>query len=131
MNVLRTSKAESDSGNTRPPRSTLVFKPQLCSKSKRSSLLKRSYAPYKNLPLPGVFLINSAISALFVILQRPLPVMPIFLPTIFIFSNKMTRAPSRPAITAAIKPAAPPPMTMICFISYLFLTLLELSLHEL
>ena len=74
---------------------------------------------------------NSVISALFVILQRPLPVMPIFLPTIFIFSSKMTRAPSRPAITDAIRPAAPPPMTTICFIPYLLLTLLGLLLHEL
>ena len=42
MNILRTSKAESDSGNTRPPRSTLVFKPQPCNNSSKSSLLKRS-----------------------------------------------------------------------------------------
>ena len=54
--------------------------------------------------------------AALVTLQRPLPVIPILRPTIFIFSMMRTEAPICAARTPAIRPAAPPPMTIIRFI---------------
>ena len=71
------------------------------------------YALKRNLPFPGVLEIKSVIGAELVILHRPLPVIPIFNPTLFIFSNRNTSAPASAAVTAAKSPATPPPMTAI------------------
>src|SRR3546814_11022772 len=44
-------------------------------------------------------------------LQRPPPDIRIFLPTRLACSTTSTRLPRRPAVSAHISPAAPPPMT--------------------
>jgi hypothetical protein len=73
-------------------------------------------AEYKNLPFPGVLPINSEISAPFVILHLPFPVIRSFFPSLSFFSIIVTSLPSLDDEIAAIIPAAPPPITIIFFI---------------
>ena len=65
----------------------------------------------------GVRAMKSVIGAVFVRLQRPLPVIPIFFPTISFFSKSCTPAPLEEAAKAAKIPAAPAPTTITCFIA--------------
>ena len=71
--------------------------------------------------MTGTLFIKVATSQLFRILQRPLPVIISFLPTRGFFLIRVTEAPRRAAVPAAIMPAAPAPMTAIFLLIILIL----------
>ena len=111
MSALTTSDASSLIGKILPPRSIFVATPSDSKKLIVSIDVNAVNALVRNLPLPGMLLMSSGTSAIFVMLQRPLPVIDNFFPTRLIFSSSTTCAPASAARIAAIKPAAPPPAT--------------------
>ena len=106
-------------GKIRPPRSSFNGTSNSSKKLLISQLKNLLNTLYKNLPLPGIFFTNSCNDAVFVTLQRPLPVINNFLPKRLFFSNNITSAPFCAALTAAMSPAAPPPTTITLRIIYL------------
>ena len=109
------SKALSDTGNTRFPRSTFSGTPSASKNAMVSRGVNRVSAPYKNRPLPGMLASSVSRSQSLVTLHRPLPVIFTFLPSRSLGSSSVTAAPCRAAVMAAIRPAAPPPITTISF----------------
>ena len=63
---------------------------------------------------------KSSISDAFVILQRPFPVMKIFVQSFSFFSNRVTFCPFLAAKMAAIIPAAPPPTTITLLMAFFY-----------
>ena len=107
--ALVMSKALSDTGNTRFPRSTFSGTPSASKNAMVSRGVNRVSAPYKNRPLPGMLASSVSRSQSLVTLHRPLPVIFTFLPSRSLGSSSVTAAPCRAAVMAAIRPAAPPP----------------------
>ena len=107
-----TSFAFPFAGNTRPPRSATVSSPCSRKNRSRSSFVNCCNALNKNFPFPGMLGINSFISQELVILHLPFPVIIIFFPGSPIRSSTITFAPCRAAVMPAIRPAAPPPITI-------------------
>ena len=73
-------------------------------------------ALYRKRGFDMTFAMTVCMSAAFVRLQRPFPVMNSFFPSFSFFSSSVTRAPASAAACAASMPAAPPPITMTFFI---------------
>ena len=112
------SAALSDCGKTRFPLSVLSGTPAVSKKSIVSAEEKEEKAEYKNLPFFGVLAISVSKSQLLVTLHLPLPVIISFLPHRSFFSMTETLLPFLAAVTAAIRPAAPPPITTVLFIKF-------------
>ena len=90
-----TSAARSETGKMRLPLSSFTATPSSAKSPQISSLKNREKALCKKRPFLPYWLINSPISPLLVILQRPFPVMRSLRPVILFFSNTTTCAPCR------------------------------------
>ena len=111
------SRARSETGNTRSPRSTFKGTPRSSKKAIVSWAVKPWNALYKKRPFRGTLRMSPSTSQQLVTLHRPLPVMLIFVPQWRPFSSRSTWQPWPAAVAAAIMPAAPPPITttrLIC-----------------
>ncbi len=104
----------SDTGNTLCPRSTFSGTPASSKNACTCVLENRLKAVYKNFPLCKKLAIISSRSLAVVTLQRPFPLMSIFLPSRSFFSKSVTVAPCSAAVMAAIIPLAPPPIINTC-----------------
>ena len=80
IRAFNTSIDLSDIGKILFPLSVFTFTPCFSNMFIMSLFVKLENALYKNLPLPGIFFMNSEMSKLLVILHLPFPVIRSFLP---------------------------------------------------
>ena len=113
-----TSELWSLTGNTRLPRSVFSGQPLSSTRFMMSRFVNSLKALYRKRGFDMTFAMTVCMSAAFVRLQRPFPVMNSFFPSFSFFSSSVTRAPASAAACAASMPAAPPPITMTFFIIF-------------
>ena len=121
INVSKIVLAESVTGNILPWSSSFNRTPRLSKNWIISWLSNCEKALYKKRPFPGMcFTISSGVRR-FVTLQRVPPVCNNFFPSVGFFSSNTTSAPCIAALTDAINPLVPPPITITFILASNFL----------